>query len=52
MLINDTTWCFDEGMNKLAEIKKYQIKLREGQPIDDEEHKNYEGNIKYCGFVM
>lgn len=51
MLINDTTWCLDEGLAKLTSIKKYEDKLRTAQPTE-EEVKNHDQESNYSKYVL
>mmetsp|Transcript_17081 Transcript_17081/g.16951 ORF Transcript_17081/g.16951 Transcript_17081/m.16951 type:complete len:692 (-) Transcript_17081:29-2104(-) len=51
MLINDTTWCYDEGLKKLIDCKKFIDKRNTESvtPQEEEENSKTEG---YCKYVM
>jgi ubiquitin conjugation factor E4 B len=51
MLINDTTWCLDEGLLALIEIRKYQNKLLEGTTTE-EDKKTHDQKEGYCKYVL
>ena len=50
LVMNDTTYCMDEGLNNLLKIQDLKQKINEGQHLSEEEEKNlenYENNSTY-----
>ena len=44
MIMNDTTYCMDEGLDKLQKIIEYQTKEASGRQLTPEERKDFERN--------
>jgi len=42
LVMNDTTYCVDEGLNGLIKGQELQKKKSQGQPLSEEEEKNLE----------
>lgn len=51
MLINDTTWCLDEGLKKLIDIKKFIYK-RNSETVTPQEEEENSKNEGYCKYVL
>lgn len=42
LVMNDTTYCMDEGYNSLTKLHELKSKKNDGQPFTEEEEKNLE----------
>ena len=42
LIMNDTTYCMDEGINGLIKSQELQAKKNQGQPLTEEEEKSLE----------